>query len=135
MMTLEEKLQGTCSQLPHEITDPIFFPESGGTPSALTRQICGPCPVRELCFEAGLEEADGTWGGATQPELVEERRRRNININGNVPNLIRLTRHEIPLIRARLAEGASYQEVAAEFKVKPNTVGDIKLGRSWANVS
>jgi WhiB family redox-sensing transcriptional regulator len=55
---------------------PAFFVK--GTPPTRTRQICADCAVREECLEAALTDPDllGLWGGATEREPREMRRRR-----------------------------------------------------------
>jgi WhiB family redox-sensing transcriptional regulator len=53
--------QALCAQ-----TDPaLFYPEEGGTPSAVARRVCARCEVRTECLEYALDhdEQYGLWGG------------------------------------------------------------------------
>jgi WhiB family redox-sensing transcriptional regulator len=39
-----------------------WFPELGRSAEP-AKAVCGACPVRTECLEAGLEESEGIWGG------------------------------------------------------------------------
>ncbi|MFE6354334.1 WhiB family transcriptional regulator [Streptomyces rochei] len=41
------------------------------------RRVCATCPVRQQCadFAIGVGEANGVWGGMSQKQLRERRRR------------------------------------------------------------
>jgi WhiB family redox-sensing transcriptional regulator len=60
-------------------TDPsLFFPEPGVHSMRDAKQVCALCPVRLECLEHALSmpEQYGVWGGMTEKELAEMRRRR-----------------------------------------------------------
>jgi hypothetical protein len=73
--------EGLCAQV-----DPVpFFPEGQGASAYTGKKICNtaPCPVRDLCREYGIVNADisaGVWGGLSFPQIRKERTRRGIGI-------------------------------------------------------
>jgi WhiB family redox-sensing transcriptional regulator len=57
----------------------IFFPPTDDDAGA-AKDVCGACPVRELCLEHALghREREGVWGGCTERErrrIIRRRRR------------------------------------------------------------
>ena len=72
----EWELQARCRDHPNP--DGVFFSEDRPgarrpeDTSAIKKAkgICGLCPVREECLQAGLDEVWGVWGGMS----AEERR-------------------------------------------------------------
>jgi WhiB family transcriptional regulator, redox-sensing transcriptional regulator len=59
--------RANCRGLPTK----VFF-ISPGEPTTRAKAVCAGCEVRAECFEAGLHEKFGIWGG------VEERERRRV---------------------------------------------------------
>ena len=66
----------------HEVDPELFHPS--GTPSHATVQaraaksVCAKCPVREDCLDYALTawpRPEGVWGGSTDAERREMRRR------------------------------------------------------------
>lgn len=43
---------------------------------AAAKAICAGCPVRHPCLEFGLTQKGGTWGGLTEDEIRQLKRRR-----------------------------------------------------------
>jgi WhiB family transcriptional regulator, redox-sensing transcriptional regulator len=59
-------------------TDPeAFFPERGGS-SRAAKAVCARCPVRAACLEFAIanDERFGVWGGTSEIERRQLRRRR-----------------------------------------------------------
>ncbi|MDR0435745.1 MAG: WhiB family transcriptional regulator [Propionibacteriaceae bacterium] len=59
-------------------TDPeAFFPEKGGS-TREAKRVCAQCEVREECLEYALvnDERFGIWGGLSERERRDVRRRR-----------------------------------------------------------
>jgi WhiB family redox-sensing transcriptional regulator len=64
--------------------DPAWFPEKGQQSlAAITKRICGHCPVRTQCLDYALSCADtwreiatGIWGGTTPRERDRLRQQR-----------------------------------------------------------
>lgn len=63
-----------CATLSPAQADKVFFGGSSFSNTDahhLRRQaarLCGPCPVKAQCLEAGRHETYGVWGGLTPPE-------------------------------------------------------------------
>jgi hypothetical protein len=60
-----------------------FFPEKGGnfqlTELRWAKATCNNCPIRQACGEYGIKwEKFGVWGGLTNVERREIRRKRNL---------------------------------------------------------
>lgn len=74
-------------------TDPaLFYPNRAAAPDddavARALEICGRCPVRTFCLQAGIDEPFGIWGGTTEEERRELRRvRRQANRRFEVPEI------------------------------------------------
>ncbi|MGY5764954.1 WhiB family transcriptional regulator [Brachybacterium sp. DNPG3] len=66
-------------------TDPdAFFPDKGG-PIKDAKKICGGCPVREECLEAGITGVEvGIWGGTTERDRQRIRAQRAAAAAGGV---------------------------------------------------
>ena len=60
----------------------LFFPvQNGRTVPTAVRALCDVCPVCDDCAQWGLwHEPHGIWGGLTQWELNDIRRRRRIHV-------------------------------------------------------
>lgn len=63
----------------------IFFPVQGEMPrdelirrTTAAKTVCGQCPVRLACREAGADEPYGIWGGLTESERNRYAKRRNL---------------------------------------------------------
>jgi WhiB family redox-sensing transcriptional regulator len=54
-----------------------FYPGKGESPNAAKR-ICAGCDVREQCLAEALDDpdADGVWGGTTERERRDLRKKR-----------------------------------------------------------
>jgi WhiB family transcriptional regulator, redox-sensing transcriptional regulator len=68
----EWRLSALCAE-----TDPeAFFPELGGSPRA-AKAVCAQCSVRAECLEFAIanDERFGVWGGTTEKERRQLRRR------------------------------------------------------------
>jgi hypothetical protein len=49
----------------------IFYPDPRSLSEAVDRKakdVCDRCPVIDECFQAGLVEPHGTWGGMNEVE-------------------------------------------------------------------
>jgi WhiB family redox-sensing transcriptional regulator len=70
------------AELPCKTNDPdLWFPIGTSGPAVaqaeLAAQLCGPCPIRTACLQRALDlNAEGVWGGATEPERRQMLRRR-----------------------------------------------------------
>lgn len=68
----------------------MFFPERGRNNNiAKAQQICVGCPVRQQCFDYGMENDErGIWGGTTGRERRQLRMRQitveQLAVNTNV---------------------------------------------------
>lgn len=60
----------------------LFFPERGEA-TWPAKQICAQCPVTSECFDAGLGEKHGIWGG-----LSERQRRRRRAALSRLPRTV-----------------------------------------------
>lgn len=58
----------------------LWFPEQHAGPHAIKRakELCGECPVRNQCLDYALtnDERFGVWGGLTEKERHDLRRKR-----------------------------------------------------------
>ncbi len=62
------KQSGACRTLTPEETDKIFFPGSGGKPTA-AKKLCASCPVEAMCLVQAIEKGlQGFWAGTTDKE-------------------------------------------------------------------
>jgi WhiB family redox-sensing transcriptional regulator len=57
----------------------MFYPQSGRRPLEALR-LCATCPVKDECLEYALENHQhwGVWGGMTERQRFEEKRRRRL---------------------------------------------------------
>ena len=60
--------------------DPVIFFPATDDDAVAAKDVCGACPVRELCLEhaLGTREREGVWGGCTERErrrIIRRRRR------------------------------------------------------------
>jgi WhiB family redox-sensing transcriptional regulator len=70
--------RAACRELGAE-SSLIFFP-SPGQSSHAAKAICASCPVREECLAFAVEFCcEGIWGGTTDSERRQLRRRRRLN--------------------------------------------------------
>lgn len=66
------KYQAACQGLPDE----MFFPPPKIRISPEIRRVCGGCPVRPECLAYALNNCDdGIWGGLTEAERRQIKRR------------------------------------------------------------
>lgn len=73
--------KAACRGLSPKEASTIFFGTEGEMEAVWTRGakvICGGCPVREECLEAGLFEAFGVWGAMGPRERLMYRRARGL---------------------------------------------------------
>jgi WhiB family transcriptional regulator, redox-sensing transcriptional regulator len=70
---LEWQQEALCAQTGGD----FFFPEPGSSVREAKR-ICGLCPIRTACLEYALgnDERFGVWGGLSEKERLQIRRRR-----------------------------------------------------------
>lgn len=60
-----------CRDLLPAAADALFFPGPGNQPIKQRKLLCGPCPVKEECFEYGMANAEfGWWGGRNVGKLI-----------------------------------------------------------------
>lgn len=52
----------------------LFYTERG-EPSVQAKRVCARCPVQAECREAGMAEHFGIWGGLSEQERRQERRK------------------------------------------------------------
>lgn len=74
--------------IPRDVTTPCandpeaFFPDRHATGARLetAKRVCRACPFQASCLDYGLHVRDeGIWGGKTEQERAELRRRYNIH--------------------------------------------------------
>lgn len=67
-----------------------WFPEQGAA-ATTARKICADCPVLDLCREYAIERRDleGIWGGTTERDRRNERRRRAAAEGRRVPTTVK----------------------------------------------
>jgi len=55
----------------------LFFPPRGGD-ARLPKEVCASCPVRVECLDEAVRnlEKHGVWGGLSERERRQERKRR-----------------------------------------------------------
>ena len=63
---------------------PTFFFIARGESTANAKAVCAGCEVRVDCFEAGLHEKFGIWGGAEERERRRVRKTRAL-AGGHLP--------------------------------------------------
>jgi WhiB family transcriptional regulator, redox-sensing transcriptional regulator len=74
--------KGKCAALGPEWTN-VFFPvgaKEGWREINTARQICGSCPVENICrtWARATGQEYGTWGGETEWERAEWRKARKV---------------------------------------------------------
>lgn len=52
----------------------MFFPNDGRS-NREAREICAECPARDACADHGLAEQHGVWGGTSEKERRQLRRK------------------------------------------------------------
>lgn len=60
--------QSECLKYGVEYTDHHFWPDPWGNIHPKAAAICAVCPVKAECYEAGVDETEGVWGGTTPKE-------------------------------------------------------------------
>lgn len=108
--------RGACQFVPTE----VFFPSRGQAVEP-AKEVCGVCPVLAECREYALEIADlkGVWGGLTEVERKQLRRRRDTQPKEAMPAEVSVQHPD------RTEKGALYQTLV-ELAANP--------GR-WARVA
>jgi WhiB family redox-sensing transcriptional regulator len=97
----------------------------------LALAICKECPVRQACLELAIrnQETAGIWGGMWPHERAEYARERGLTparplasaeLEAHLPQVQESTRHRT--VRAFAAAGATTEDIAVYFRVKPETV-------------
>lgn len=86
---------------------------------AEAKRVCARCPVKDPCLDYALEirSPHGVWGGVGEAE----RRRRLRSTRVPYPTEM-LGEEDLVAIEARLAQGATQRQVAAEMGINPNTI-------------
>lgn len=72
---LSWKAYGACID-----ADPLLFFPGRGEPTEPAKAICATCIVQPECFEYGLTQRHGVWGGTSERERRQIRRRRGIRL-------------------------------------------------------
>lgn len=104
-----------------EFPEVEFFPERGES-TAPAKEVCARCTVRDECLEFGLHEHSGVWGGTSERQRREIRRKRESRRHWSVFD--EMTEQRI----ARLySDGFTIRALAARFYVARNTVRDALL--------
>ena len=119
--------RGACQDTP---TD-WFFPGQGGD-YTMAKQTCAGCPVRVQCAEWAIyNEGHGIWGGMSEKQRRDERRRRN-RVSGrarrNGPTAATMAR-----ARQLLDEGWAQIPIARELGVSRHFVQQIAYGNREAS--
>ena len=59
----------------------IFFPTNDNKTIKIAKKVCASCSVKEECADYGKVNGNGVgvWGGISESELRNRRRRRNVN--------------------------------------------------------
>lgn len=60
-----------------EVDPDLWYPEQSVVVNPMVDIICGNCPVKRQCLEAGLHEIHGVWAGYRPADREELRRRVN----------------------------------------------------------
>jgi hypothetical protein len=72
--------QAACTQLGLDAGEAtrMFYPDPGDTAAVdAAKAVCAACPVRQVCFDDAMANGEryGVWGGLSEEERAEERRR------------------------------------------------------------
>jgi hypothetical protein len=59
-----------------------WFPTDRTRASAEVVEVCGACPVRGECLDAGMSEVYGVWDGVSREDRIELRRQAGVNLKG-----------------------------------------------------
>jgi WhiB family redox-sensing transcriptional regulator len=63
-----------------EVGTELFFPEASDPVTVLrAKRICGSCEVQAECLQYGLRETHGIWGGTTEAERRQIRKRQKVS--------------------------------------------------------
>lgn len=82
------KRDATCRGM-----DPELFYPGRGVSTAEAKEICrGQCPVRWECFEAGIKEHFGVWGGFSERERRRLRRKFGTN---DIPRVLAFVKSQV----------------------------------------
>ncbi|MFI5804435.1 WhiB family transcriptional regulator [Streptomyces sp. NPDC051561] len=78
--------RAACYGMDAKLADALFFP----TPRDLraidqARAICGPCPVRQACFDAAMDSGSshGIWAGLTEHERASWHEKTRARLDDN----------------------------------------------------
>lgn len=91
------------------------------------KSVCHHCDNRRCCNPAHLflgTAADNQLDAVRKGRIPRGRKHWNSKLDEG----------DIPVVRARLAEGFSQRQVARMFDVHPGTIQAIADGRTWAHV-
>lgn len=64
------------SAICRQVDPELFFPEKAQHEQArLAKKVCSTCPVKAECLQAGMFEEYGIWGGLSNVERRQIRKR------------------------------------------------------------
>ena len=92
--------------------------------------VCHNCDV-PLCVNPEHLFIGTHWDN--MQDMAKKDRRKGI-CNGSQHGRAKLTEADIPVIRDILSQGEMLKTIAAQFRVAPEPIGDIKHGRHWSHV-
>lgn len=102
--------------------------------------ICGPAPTpaHEAAHLCGKGH-EGCFGAhclvwKTRPENNADKLSHGTLLFGERAPWSKLTDEDVRLIKRRIASGDLQKNIAADYGVRRQTIGDIALGRNWAHL-
>jgi len=110
----------------------LFFPEGrGGAVHEMTeqaKQVCGECPVRELCLEWALETGQdfGVWGGLSEHERRGIHGRRTTRrLEGELPALDDILQNRLGEFQELRAQGVELVPMARALGTNVQTINRV----------
>ena len=94
----------------------IWFPTKADSIAAdKAIAICGGCPVRDLCLQAGMFEKHGIWGGKTP----DERKRMKPERDAAIAKLSHAGFNDVEIVERLGVSRSTVLRVRAELNVDP----------------
>jgi WhiB family redox-sensing transcriptional regulator len=81
--------RAACYGMDAKLADALFFPTPRDTRSIdQAKAICGPCPVRQACFDAAMDSGSdhGIWAGLTEYERAPWHAKTRARLDNNRVN-------------------------------------------------